>query len=64
MFKNILDKFLIQSHTDSLKTSDYPKEFMGLKMKVSFGQSGKARVPWISFTAPEMSVCNGYYPVY
>lgn len=64
MFKDILDKFLLQSHTDSLKTSDYPKEFMGLKMKVSFGQGGRARVPWISFTAPEMSVSNGYYPVY
>lgn len=37
---------------------------MGLKMKVSFGQGGKARVPWISFTAPEISVSNGYYPVY
>ncbi|QWD43488.1 DUF1016 family protein [Polynucleobacter paneuropaeus] len=63
-FKNYLDKFILQAHTDSLKTSDYPKEFLGLKMKVSFGQGGKARVPWISFTAPEMSVSNGYYPVY
>jgi 5-methylcytosine-specific restriction protein B len=63
-FKSYLDKFILQSHTDSLKTSDFPKEYMGLKMKVSFGQGGKARVPWISFTAPEMSVSNGYYPVY
>jgi RecB family endonuclease NucS len=33
-------------------------------MKVSFGQGGSARVPWISFTAPGMTVSNGYYPVY
>lgn len=63
-FKNYLDKFILQSHEDSLKTSEYPKEFLELSMKVSFGMGAKARVPWISFTAPEMTVSNGYYPVY
>jgi len=62
--QNFLDKFIIQAHSGSLKTSEYPKDFLDLKMKVSFGQGGRARVPWISFTAPEMSVSNGYYPVY
>jgi Holliday junction resolvase-like predicted endonuclease len=61
---DFLDKFILQAHSDSLKTSEYPKEFLDLKMKVSFGQGGKARIPWINFTAQEMSASNGYFPVY
>ena len=63
-FKKYLDKFILQCHSDSLKTSEYPKEFQDLKMKVSFGMGVKAHVPWICFITPEMSVSNGYYPVY
>lgn len=59
-----LKSFLIQAHTDDLKTKDYPKQFLGLKMKVSFGMGMPARVPWIAFLAPGMSVSSGYYPVY
>jgi len=59
-----LDKFILQAHSDSLKTSEYPREFLDLKMKVSFGQGGKARIPWVNFTAHEMSASNGYFPVY
>lgn len=62
--QTFLDKFILQAHSDSLKTSEYPREFLDLKMKVSFGQGGKARIPWINFTAPEMSASNGYFPVY
>lgn len=61
---NFLDKFILQAHSDSLKTSEYPREFLDLKMKVSFGQGGKARIPWINFTAHEMSASNGFFPVY
>jgi hypothetical protein len=61
---NFLDKFILQAHSDSLKTAEYPREFLDLKMKVSFGQGGKARVPWINFTAHEMSASNGFFPVY
>lgn len=60
----ILNKFILQVKDGSLKTADYAKEYLDLKMKVSFGQGVLARVPWISFTAPEMTVSNGYYPVY
>jgi len=62
--QTFLDRFILQAHSESLKTAEFQKEYLELKMKVSFGQGGKARVPWISFTAPEMSVSNGYYPVY
>jgi len=60
----ILNSFLSQSQTNNLKTSDYPKNFLGLKMKTSFGQGNPARVSWISFLAPEMTTSEGFYPVY
>lgn len=63
-FVEILNNFLIQSETDNLKWSSYPKEFLDLKTKVSFGQGVPARVSWISFLAPEMQTSNGFYPVY
>ena len=60
----ILRKFIKQSSTGDLKILDYPKNWNGLKMKVSFGMGAPARVPWIAFTAPDMQVSNGFYPVY
>jgi restriction system protein len=42
----------------------YPKEFLELKVRVSFGMGAPARVPWISLLAPEMATSNGIYPVY
>ena len=61
---DLVQAFLLQAQTDNLKTSHYPKEFKGLRMKVSFGQGVPARVPWISFFTPEMSTSNGFYPVF
>ncbi|MEK6952479.1 MAG: PDDEXK nuclease domain-containing protein [Nanoarchaeota archaeon] len=63
-WKKILDAFLLQAQTGELKTSAFPKEYSDLKMKVSFGMGMPARVPWIAFTAPEMQVSKGFYPVY
>jgi len=60
----ILKQFLLQAQKEDLKTSSYPKEWAGLKMKVSFGIGTPARVPWIAFIAPEMQVSRGFYPVY
>ena len=64
LLSELLQEFIIQANEGSLKTSKYPKEFLDLKMKVSFGMGMAARVPWISFTAPGMSASNGYFPVY
>jgi len=63
-WKKILDTFLLQAQTNELKVSTFQKEYSGLKMKVSFGMGMPARVPWIAFTAPEMQVSKGFYPVY
>ena len=59
----ILNEFIIQANEGSLKTARYPKEFLDLKMKVSFGMGVAARVPWISFIAPG-TTSNDYHPVY
>ena len=61
---DILNAFIIQSTTGNLKVSHYPKEYLDLKMKVSFGMGAPAKIPWISFTGKEMQTSNGFYPVY
>ena len=60
----ILSKFISQSSTGDLKVLNYPKNWNGLKMKLSFGMGSPARIPWIAFTAPDMQVSKGFYPVY
>ena len=57
----ILNSFIQQSKTDNLKWSAYPKEYLDLNMKVSFGQGVPARVSWISFLAPEMQMCGSQF---
>jgi hypothetical protein len=59
-----LNHFILQAQRGDLKTSMYPKEFLELKVRVSFGMGAPARVPWISLLAPEMATSNGIYPVY
>lgn len=60
----LLKKFVEQTAEGGLKTSEYPKEFKGYTTKVSFGMGAPARIPWIAFTAPDITVSNGYFPVY
>ena len=62
--KQILTDFIRQADRADLKTSAYPKQWDGWTMKVSFGQGAPARIPWIAVISPDMSVSNGYYPVY
>ena len=59
-----LDKYILQTKTDSLKTKEYIKEYSDLVVKVSFGMSKLSNVPWMAFRPPNISVSNGYYPVY
>ena len=70
--KDLLVRFIQQAHDNNLQTALYgklssdwlAKNYLGIQMKVSFGQGSPARVPWIAFLSSEMSVSNGYYPVY
>jgi len=46
-----------------LRTQGYTKEYRGLRVRVSFGQGGFARVPWMAWLGGEERVSNGIYPV-
>lgn len=59
-----LSKFLEQTKTTSLTTSQYEKKYSDLKVKVSFGQGNQAEIPWIAFLKENETVPNGIYPVY
>lgn len=60
----VLSRFIKQAREGDLKTATYPKEWLGLGMKVSFGMGAPARVPWISINGEGMSTSRGIYPVY
>lgn len=67
MYMNVselLKEFVRQASTGDLKTARYPKELKGYTSKVSFGMGAPARIPWIALTAPDITVSNGYFPVY
>jgi len=63
-WSTILSTFLLQSQKGDLKTSSYPRRWSDLKLRISFGMGVPARIPWVAFTAPEMQVSHGFYPVY
>ena len=56
--------FLDQAKTNDLKTKHYEKNYLGTKVKVSFGQGNAARIPWISFLKEPFTTSDGIYPVY
>lgn len=62
--QELLKEFVKQARTGNLKTAQYPKELKGYTSKVSFGMGAPARIPWIALTAPDITVSNGYFPVY
>jgi 5-methylcytosine-specific restriction protein B len=59
-----LNKFLAQTETNDLKTSHYLKKYLGLDVKVSFGQGNQAKIPWIAFLNEIDTVQEGIYPGY
>ena len=62
--RELVSKFLGQADEESnLAVSEYPKEYRGLKVNVSFGKGNFARIPWISFTGYEQTAQDGVYPV-
>lgn len=59
-----LSDFVKQAGTTNLKTKDYPRELLDLRLRVSFGMGTQSRVPWVQIVSPDMPSTNGYYPVY
>tara|TARA_R110002050_G_C8949543_1_gene513212 strand:- start:2502 stop:4100 length:1599 start_codon:yes stop_codon:yes gene_type:complete len=63
-FFNQLEEFLTQAKTENLKTKHFISEYLGTKVKVSFGQGYRARIPWISFLKEPNTTSKGIFPVY
>ncbi|MCD7901273.1 MAG: DUF3578 domain-containing protein [Bacteroides sp.] len=62
-FFPIVQKFLQQANEgNNLTVNSYPKEYKGLKVKVSFGKGNYARIPWITFLYEGQTTNNGIYP--
>jgi 5-methylcytosine-specific restriction protein B len=59
-----LKQFLSEAKTDNLKTKHYDSEYLGMEVKVSFGQGTVAQIPWISFLKEPNTTSKGIYPVY
>jgi 5-methylcytosine-specific restriction protein B len=64
MYSEQLIDFLTQAKTDNLKTKHFRRDYIGTKVKVSFGQGVSARIPWISFLKDPFTTSEGIYPVY
>ena len=43
-----IKNFILQSQTNNLKTSAYPKDFSDLDVKFSFGMGTPAKITWVS----------------
>ena len=59
-----LEQFLKQAKTENLKTKHFKSNYLGTKVKVSFGQGTIARIPWISFLIEPNTTSKGIYPVF
>lgn len=62
--KTILTNFFDQAETNDIGTSQYPRFYSGLLLKVGFGVGRPAQIPWIAFLAKDQKVMNGIFPVY
>jgi len=61
---NELENFILQSQTDNLKSSKYPKEYSELDVKFSFGMGTPAKISWASIHDNEVRNSIGIICVY
>jgi hypothetical protein len=59
-----LEKFILQSQTDNLKSSKYPKAYSELDVKFSFGMGTPAKISWASIHDNEVRNSIGINCVY
>lgn len=63
MHKFISD-FIIQSQTNNLKTLNYPKDYLDLDVKFSFGMGTPAKISWASIHNNDIRNTKGINCVY
>jgi len=59
-----IKNFILQSQTNNLKTSAYPKDFSDLDVKFSFGMGTPAKITWVSVHNQEIRSTKGINCVY
>lgn len=63
--RELLKQFVSQAHAgEDFSTKAYPKTFLGLRCKVSFGQGGRGDVAWICLLKYGQDVQQGYFTSY
>lgn len=61
---NYISDFILQSQTTNLKTSQYPKEYLDLDVKFSFGMGTPAKISWASIHNNDIRNTKGINCVY
>tara|TARA_B110000483_G_scaffold77580_1_gene96656 strand:+ start:114 stop:1043 length:930 start_codon:yes stop_codon:yes gene_type:complete len=61
---NHISNFILQSKTTNLKSSQYPKEYLDLDVKFSFGMGTPAKISWASIHNNEIRNTKGINCVY
>lgn len=62
--QDLATQFLAQADEEAnLAVSEYPNEYRGLDVNVSFGKGNFAKIPWVSFTGYGQTTQDGIYPV-
>ena len=61
---NYISDFILQSQTTNLKTAQYPKDFLDLDVKFSFGFIQPAKVSWVSIHNDDIRNTKGINCVY
>ncbi len=59
-----ISNFILQSKTTNLKSSQYPKEYLDLDVKFSFGMGTPAKISWASIHNNEIRNTKGINCVY
>lgn len=62
--RRISDKNLVFRGNIIELSKGFPKEYKGLRVRVSFGQGNWANVTWIGFLTEGQTIQTGIYPVY
>ena len=63
ILKDLINKFIIQSETENLKTKEFLINYNNYKIFCSFGKGVKSKVPWLAFLKSKYEIQRGIYPI-
>lgn len=63
-FAQVIRRFVKQAQTDNLKVKEFPKNLLGWRVSVSFGQGVVSHTPFLALLGEGQKVQKGIYPVF